>query len=98
MIGSTALGAACFENHLKVVTVLIESRATVDSQDKVYDYLYCCLNLLTQQVSFTQKGWSALHLASQVGHSDIVKLLLNYHAQLELRNKVSFGEHEFMPH
>ena len=34
--GATPLGTACYENHLKVVTVLIENGAVVDSTDKVF--------------------------------------------------------------
>ena len=34
--GSTPLGVACEKNHLKVVTVLIENGAVVDSTDKVF--------------------------------------------------------------
>ena len=34
--GSTPLGMACLENHPKVVTVLIENGAVVDSTDKVF--------------------------------------------------------------
>ena len=90
--------AACDENHLELATVLIENGATVDSQDKVCNYIYCRLDLLAQQISITQKGMSALHIASQHGHTDMVELLLNYQAQLEIKNKVSFGEHTFVPH
>ena len=34
--GSTPLGVACYENHPKVVTVLIENGALVDSTNKVF--------------------------------------------------------------
>ena len=34
--GSTPLVAACYDNHPKVVTVLIENGAVVDSTDKVF--------------------------------------------------------------
>ena len=34
--GSTPLGTACRNNHLKVVTVLIENGAVVDSTNKVF--------------------------------------------------------------
>ena len=34
--GSTPLGIACLWNHPKVVTVLIENGAVVDSTDKVF--------------------------------------------------------------
>ena len=36
---------------------------------------------------------SALHMASDVGNTDVVNLLLKYHAQLEIKNNVSFSEH-----
>ena len=38
---------------------------------------------------------SALHLASEDGHSDMVELLLNYHPQLEVKNNVSYSKHIF---
>ena len=34
---------------------------------------------------------TALHTASAKGHTEIVMLLLNYHAQVEVKNKVGFG-------
>ena len=36
---------------------------------------------------------SALHMASDVGNTDVVHLLLKYHAQLEIKNNASFSEH-----
>jgi len=40
-------------------------------------------------VSFvSQDGWTALMLASDSGHTDIVQLLLSSGAKLDLQNKV----------
>ena len=36
VFGSTPLGTACDDNHSKVVTVLIENGAFVDSTNKVF--------------------------------------------------------------
>ena len=90
VFGSTALIVACAENHLEVATVLIENGATVDYRDKVCNYIYCRLDLLDHRFVFTQKGMSALHIASELGHTDMVELLLKYQPQLEIRNKVCF--------
>ena len=37
---------------------------------------------------YTQYGWTALHCASQFGHSDIVKLLLDKNANTHIKDKV----------
>ena len=36
----------------------------------------------------TQNGWTALHLAAQEGHEDVVELLLEAKADPELKKKV----------
>lgn len=47
---------------------------------------YCALMCFT-----SQSGRSALHLAVQKGHNDVVRLLLRRGANTELRNLVSFS-------
>ena len=36
--------------------------------------------------SLQKEGWTALHWASRMGHSDIVRLLCKYGAQLNVRD------------
>ena len=91
--GSTPLVAACDENHPKVVTVLIENGAVVDSTDKVFQNSVVSKFAYSAVFLFTQKGMSALHFASDAGNTDVVNLLLKYHAQLEIKNNVSFSDH-----
>ena len=35
------------------------------------------------------KGWTALHCACIVGHADVVKILLNYNADINVVDKVT---------
>ena len=47
------------------------------------------INVVVPFVSFVpQDGWSALMLASDSGHTDVVKLLLSSGAKVDLQKKV----------
>ena len=87
------MSTACEENQLEVASVLIESGAMVNYQNKVLIISIVFNDLLTLLGFSPQKGWSALQAASQNGHKDVVKLLIQSRALLELRNKVCKDHH-----
>ena len=56
-------------------------------------YYYC--NSLTLLLCFEQDGNTGLHFASREGHANIVGLLLNNQADVNVKNKVCWGLAEF---
>ena len=48
----------------------------------------CCIVTNTVYMHVTQDRWTALHLAAQEGHEDVVELLLEAKADPELKTKV----------
>ena len=48
----------------------------------------CCIVTNAVHMHVTQNGWTALHLAAQEGHEDVVELLLEAKADPELKTKV----------
>lgn len=40
-----------------------------------------------------QDGWTALHLASQEGHADVVRVLIEANAYINQQNKVIYSMH-----
>ena len=45
--------------------------------------------VLNEQCFSSQGGWTALHLASSIGHTDVVKLLVDSGAQIDNKSEVS---------
>ena len=45
--------------------------------------------MISITIAFTQDGNTALHYASLYGHPEVVKLLLQSHADVNVKNKVS---------
>ena len=59
------------------------SQASVHLSLIFYSYIHYCGNHFV-----LQNGWTALMLASDSGHTDIVQLLLSSGAKVDLQNKV----------
>ena len=85
---ATPLIAASGENHIEVARFLVEHGANIDYQNKVFDnhvlfsnYLLCIP---------PQYGYSSLQAACDSGNTDIVTLLIQSNANIELKNKVGF--------
>ena len=84
---ATPLIAASGENHIEVARFLIEHGANIDYQNEVFDKHVLFYNLLCIP---PQNGYSSLQAACDSGNTDIVKLLIQSNANIELKNKVGF--------
>ena len=92
--GATPLIAASIENHIQVIRFLIQSGASINKQNKVFDNLFCFHNLFTIPHIPQQYGHSPLQGACDRGNTDIVKFLIQSNANIELENKVgSLDDH-----
>ena len=77
---------ASFEGHVDIVRILIEAQAPVNTQKEV-----CCYKIkvcATLTVLCPQDGWTALHLAVQKGKVDVVILLIDAGAQVNIQTEV----------
>ena len=79
-----------------MVRVLIDAHADVRLTDKVcYTIQVNCFHALHQWQSIlccyscTQNGWTALHLAAQLGRVDVVRVLIEAHSPLNQCSKVA---------
>ena len=84
--GGTPLMAASFEGHADIAQTLIEAEAQINAQDEVkmfivYTTISHTSGLYTTVVTVClcpiQDGWTALHLATQEGEVDVVKMAVN---------------------
>ena len=57
----------------------------ISKLQQVYTSIFC-FHILSH--SIPQDGWTALMLASDSGHTDVVQLLLSSGAQVDLQDKV----------
>ena len=48
---------------------------------------FSCMSLLLLLLPI-QNGWTSLHDASDEGHVEVVELLVQYNAQLDIKNRV----------
>ena len=91
---ATPLMAASGINHIEVARFLVEHGASINYQNQVFDnhFLLNFSNLLIIPLSCipSQYGYSALQVACNSGSTDMVKLLIQSNANIELKNKVGF--------
>ena len=83
---ATPLIAACDDKIVPVAQLLIDHGADVHYQDNVCKIIF--FHSL-KHGSFLQHGDTALHFAAQDGHPEIVKILVQSHAKLNVKNNVS---------
>ena len=88
---ATPLMTASEYNHIEVARFLVEHGAHINYRNKVFNNLFFCfLNLLIllNLEMPPQYGNSPLQTACNFGCTDIVKLLIQSNADIELQNKV----------
>ena len=94
---ATPLITASGENHIEVARFLVEHGASVNYQTKVFFFKYnlfvflifLCL-IMPHFCIPPQYGNSSLQAACDNGNTNIVKLLIQSNANIELKNKVGF--------
>ena len=71
--------------------VLAEAKADPNITDKVKLHYtnYCIVEIRSRSCISLQDGDTALILAASEGHTDIVKILVEHGADMDIRNKVS---------
>ena len=85
---ATPLMAASDENHPEVTRFLIASGADLNCQTKVFDNMFCFRGMFTIPHISLQEGMSSLQFACDSGNTDIVKVLIQSNANIELKNRV----------
>ena len=91
--GWTPLFVASDEGHFDIVRILIEAKAQVNTQAKVCCSYHSQHNIFSykmkMQLTFcSQHGWTALHAAAENGKVDVVRLLIEAKAHVDIKTKV----------
>ena len=93
--GETTLHCASSDGHHDIAQLLVQAGTNIDLQDEVSTYLmfinavyrhvdsYICYHIRNMQ-----DGVTALHCAIIYGHLDVVQLLVQEGARIDLQNKV----------
>ena len=93
VVAPTPLIAASGKNHIEVARFLVKQGASIDYQNQVFlittSYFLICL-LYPNSCVPPQFGYSALQVACDRGNTDIIKLLIQSSANIELKNNVGF--------
>ena len=85
---ASPLITACFDNHLKVAHLLITNGANINYKDGVCDNCHYCFHTF-KKYFFPQYGKTPLHHASKEGNPEVVKLLVQSHANVNVKKNVS---------
>ena len=90
--------AASFHGHVDIVRMLIEAKAQVNTQEEVccsyHQKTHCTTIYPTHYLHIRylcfcpQDGWTALHLAAQGGKVDVVRLLTEAKAHVNIQTEV----------
>lgn len=93
--GWTPLFYACSRGHAETIRMLLNQNARVDIFDEVRSSISNCRIisiLITNLFFFSQsfdfkRGQAALHIASEIGQEEVVEILLESNAFVNVRNK-----------
>ena len=83
----TALTVACCNGHKSVAELLIHRGANVNHKDKVHIIDDCFVATIVL-MPYMQNGLTPLHYATDNKHVDIMKLLLDKNAEIDVPTKV----------
>ncbi len=73
---------------MEAVGLLVAAKAQVDIQQKVR--FTACLSVSNYLIfGCVQDGWTALHIASQKGHCEVVRVLVMAKADITIKTNVS---------
>ena len=95
----TVLLSACANGHRAVAELLIHKGASINYQDKLkVRHIHSQIKSYSSYIHFlfhrnTQAGFTPLHYASQNGHTDIVELLIDHGAHIDVPTKVQVTAH-----
>ena len=85
---------ASYEGHVDIVETLIEAKAQLNTQKEVWFYYYKNIQetikfyCTHKMCLYPQNGWTALHLAAQGGRVEVVRLLAEAKAQINIQTEV----------
>ena len=82
---------ASFRGDIETVIVLAEAKPDPNITDKVelhYTH-YCIVEIRSRSCISLQDGDTALILAVSNGHTDIMKILVDYGADMDIKGEVS---------
>ena len=89
--GCTGLMWASSKGYTEIVKVLAEAKADPNITDEVklcYTH-YCIVQIRSRSCISLQYGDTALILATNEGHTDVVKILVDHGTDMDIKNKVS---------
>ena len=85
--GNVPLGIAAQMGHIKVIERLLQAKANINSQNKVY-YSDIIIQLVFIIFVIAQDDKTPLYLASLKGHEAVVRLLIKEKADINICSKV----------
>ena len=84
---------ASYRGYTETVKVLAEAKTDPNITDKVKhhytNYCYCIVQIRSRSCISLQDGDTALIMAANKGHTDIVKILVEHGADIHIMNNVS---------
>lgn len=88
--GWSPLLVAAQKGHIEIVEILLKNNARSDVFEEVSLWIYWNINTLLKLDLIYKNGKSALHLASEYGHCDVVNLLLKQKLFINAKTKNGF--------
>ena len=86
---SSPLGIACEKNHPQVANLLIKNGANINYKDDVCDNYHFSSHTFKECFPRPQYGKTPLHHASKEGNPEVVKVLVQSHANMNIKSNVS---------